>query len=102
MTERRTRWAWGGAAGALWAATVCAAVSDLHLKAYLTLWLATLIVSLGAVAVWVTRSDHEALGRARAKIELARLQGALLEESEGEARKRQAGKRIDHFAGKWS
>ncbi len=80
-TARRSRWAGGGMAGLFWAATIGAAMTELNLKMFLVLWLATLLVSLWALAAWLTRGDHGALAQARVGIEAARLSAALSEES---------------------
>ncbi|MDH2424860.1 hypothetical protein [Sphaerisporangium sp. TRM90804] len=83
MTARRIRVALGGATGLLWAGTIGAAMTDLHLKMYLVVWLATLLVSLWTLVLWFTRGDHGALASRRTQIETARLKAALIEESEG-------------------
>ncbi|GII67950.1 hypothetical protein Sme01_04260 [Sphaerisporangium melleum] len=81
-TARRSRLIIKGGAGLLWAITITAAAAEIPLKLFLVLWLATLLVSLLALATWLTRGDHGALAIARTQIELARLKGALEEEAE--------------------
>lgn len=88
MTARRSRWALGGAATLFWVATIGAATIELQLKMFLVLWLATLLVSLWALAVWLMRGNHPGLSQARLKFDAMRLNEALREESEARHGKR--------------
>lgn len=87
MSRRTYRWVLAVSTGVLWAVTIAVSTTDANIKIYLTIWLATLVSSLWALVAHVTRPDHVALALARTRIEQARANGALMEESNFYARR---------------
>lgn len=66
-------------------ATAACAMLDAELKIYLTVWLYSFIGHTWLIALWLVRPDHSLLALARAKVQEARLNGALHEEAERHA-----------------
>ncbi len=81
MNDRTSRRVLGGSAGTLWACTVGLAHTRMDIKLYLVVWLATAIVSALGIVAWMARADHGLLAGYRARVELTRLNRALVEES---------------------
>lgn len=72
-------------AGAMWGAIVTTATMiQPHIQVYQTIWLATLIASLAAAALWITRPDHGRLAHIRLSNNLHRLEKAINEEAAAE------------------
>ncbi|MFI7448177.1 hypothetical protein ACIBQX_11820 [Nonomuraea sp. NPDC049714] len=83
MKERTTRWSVTGAAGVMWGAVIATgAVIQPHIQVYQTVWLATLVASLIAIACWLVRPDHGRLAHLRLEGALRRLENAIKEEPE--------------------
>lgn len=81
MEESKVRWTTTGVAGLMWGIIVTTAtVIQPHIQVYQTIWLATLIVSLAAIAFWMTRPDHGRLAQVRLDLDVLRLERALKEE----------------------
>lgn len=80
VNQRKSRWIAVAVAGMSWGATIAATLIRPHLQVYLTIWLATLICSFIAVAVWMTRPDHGLLAHVRLRLAAMRLDEAIKEE----------------------
>lgn len=82
VNESKTRWITTGVASAHWGAIlVTAFIIQPHLQVFQTIWLATLISSLAAVALWLTRPDHGRLAQIRLDAKLVRLENAIKDEA---------------------
>lgn len=90
LKEGKTRWIITGLAGVLWVAVITAAtIIQPHLQVFQTLWLATLIATLSAIALWMTRPDHGTLNRLRMGSTLQRLETAVREEAVADEEEKQ-------------
>lgn len=86
MKESKVRWITTSAAGLMWGIIVTTAtVIQPHMQVYQTIWLATLIVSIAAIALWMTRPDHGRLAEVRLNLGVLRLEKALQDELANEA-----------------
>ncbi|MFI6496817.1 hypothetical protein [Nonomuraea typhae] len=77
-----------GAMGVACTALIVATVIQPHIQMYLTIWLFTLVSSVNAVAHWMVGPDHGALGQARMRLAMLRLEEAYKEEHETASRKK--------------
>ncbi|MEV8635660.1 hypothetical protein AB0395_28770 [Streptosporangium sp. NPDC051023] len=91
MALRIIRWSLTVSAAALWGETLTIALDDTHIKIFLTVAMATFLVSVAAAAAWMIRSDHLGLALARNKIREIRLAEALREEADARRNERRIG-----------
>ncbi|MFI6910152.1 hypothetical protein ACIBKY_53490 [Nonomuraea sp. NPDC050394] len=80
MKERKNRRIAIAVAAVLWGATFTAMLIHVDIRVYLTSWLATLIASLVAAALWMIRPDHGVLSHVRLRIATLRHDAAIAEE----------------------
>ncbi|MGW4663253.1 hypothetical protein [Streptosporangium sandarakinum] len=71
----------GSCAGASWVTAATTAATDINIRLYLLILVATCVTSIWAlVEVWIARPDHTGLAMARIRLYEAKLNGALEEE----------------------
>jgi hypothetical protein len=69
-------------AGLLWIVTIWTSTTEINMKMFLAICLATLVASLGTIAAWMNKPDHGMLSRARLSLETRRFDQAIAQHEE--------------------